>query len=82
MKRLITSTEKVRKYQDIYSRAYQIYQKSFGNISEVWSYVKGEILKGNIPETDGRMLVKDVTQEYLKDINHPSKKSRFEDLMK
>lgn len=82
MKRLITSTEKVRKYQDIYSRAYQIYQESFGNISEVWSYVKSEILKGNIPETDGRMLVKDVTQEYLKDINHSSKKSRFEDLMK
>ena len=25
---------------------------------------------------------KDVTQEYLKDIKHPSKKSRFEDLMK
>lgn len=82
MKRLITSTEKVRKYQDIYSRAYQIYQESFGNISEVWSYVKSEILKGNIPETDGRMLVKDVTQEYLKDVKHPSKKSRFEDLMK
>lgn len=35
MKRLITSAEKVRKYQDIYSRAYQIYQESFGNISEV-----------------------------------------------
>ena len=67
MKRLITSTDEVKKYSDIYSKAYQIYKESFGNISKVWDYVKSEIMKGNIPETEGRILVKDVTSEYLKD---------------
>ena len=82
MKRLITSSEEVKKYSDIYSKAYQIYKKSFGSISEVWDYVKGEILAGNIPETEGRMLVKDVTEEYLRDSKLKSRADRYKDLIK
>ena len=78
MKRLITSTEKVREYSDIYSNAYKIYKESFGCISDVWDYVKGEILAGNIPETEGRMLVKDVTREYL---NSNKKSTNFRNLI-
>lgn len=82
MKRLITSAEKVREYSDIYNQAYKIYKESFGNISKVWDYVRSEVIAGNIPNAEGRMLIKDVTQEYLKDTKNPSNKSRFEDLMK
>lgn len=82
MKRLITSSEEVKKYSDIYSKAYQIYKKSFGSISEVWDYVKSEILAGNIPETEGRMLVKDVTEEYLRDSKPKSRADKYKNLMK
>lgn len=80
MKRLITSTEEVRKYSDIYSNAYQIYKKSFGSISEVWDYVKEEIRAGNIPSDEGRMLVKDVTSEYLRDSKSTSRLDKYKDI--
>lgn len=81
MKRLITSSEEVKKYSDIYSNAYKIYKESFGNISKVWDYVKSEIMKGNIPELEGRMLTKDVTEEYLRDSKPKSRSDRYKDLL-
>ena len=80
MKRLITSADKVKKYPDIYSNAYKIYKESFGNIGEVWDYIKGEILAGNISNDEGRMLVKDVTSEYLKDSRPETGPDRYKDI--
>jgi len=81
MKRLITSADKVKKYPDIYSNAYKIYKESFGNIGEVWDYIKGEILAGNISNDEGRMLVKDVTSEYLKDSKPKTGPDRYKDIL-
>jgi hypothetical protein len=80
MKRLITSAEEVKKYSDIYSNAYQIYKESFGSISDVWAYVHKEILAGNIPELEGRMLVKDVSREYLQNCRSKSRTDRYKDI--
>jgi hypothetical protein len=81
MKRLITSADKVKKYSDIYSNAYKIYKESFGNISKVWDYVKSEISVGNIANDEGRMLVKDVTEEYLRDSKPKSRADKYKNLM-
>lgn len=80
MKRLITSADKVKKYPDIYSNAYKIYKESFGNIGEVWDYIKGEILAGNISNDEGRMLVKDVTKGYLRDSKPTSRSDKYKDI--
>lgn len=80
MKRLITSADEIKKYSDIYSNAYKIYKESFGNISKVWDYVKSEVMEGNIPELEGRMLVKDVTEEYLRDSKFRSRLDKYKDI--
>lgn len=80
MKRLIISSDEVSKYPDIYDKAYQIYKESFGSISKVWDYVKSEILAGNISNDEGRMLVKDVTEDYLKNSRPKSKTDRYKDI--
>lgn len=80
MKRLIISTDEVKKYPDIYSNAYQIYKESFGSISKVWDYVKSEILAGNISNDEGRILVKDVTSDYLKDSRPKTGPDKYKDV--